>query len=81
MGLAIIRIASLGSLPLIGIADRFGRRRVILTVTVAGLTLTATAAASPGYWWFVVIFALGRPLLSATNALAELMAAEETGAS
>ena len=81
VGLAIIRIASLGSLPLIGIADRFGRRRVILTVTVAGLTLTATAAASPGYWWFVVIFALGRPLLSATNALAELMAAEETGAS
>ena len=48
VGLAIIRIASLGSLPLIGIADRFGRRRVILTVTVAGLTLTATAAASPG---------------------------------
>ena len=42
VGLAIIRIASLGSLPLIGIADRFGRRRVILTVTVAGLTLTAT---------------------------------------
>ena len=81
VGLAIIRLASLGSLPLIGIADRFGRRRVILIVTVAGLAVTATAAASPGYWWFVVIFALGRPLLSATNALAELMAAEETGAS
>jgi MFS family permease len=80
VGLAIIRIASLGSLPLIGIADRFGRRRMILTVTVAGLALTAAAGASPGYWWFVVIFALGRPLLSATNALAEVMAAEETGA-
>ena len=80
VGLAIIRLASLGSLPLIGIADRFGRRRVILTVTMAGLALTAAAAASPGYWWFVVIFAFGRPLLSATNALAELMAAEETGA-
>src|SRR5580698_5325218 len=37
------------------------------------------AAASPGYWWFVVIFALGRPLLSATNALAQVGAAEETG--
>jgi MFS family permease len=80
VGLAIIRIASLGSLPLIGIADRFGRRRVILAVTMAGLALTAAAAASPGYWWFVVIFAFGRPLLSATNALAEVMAAEETGA-
>ncbi|HEV8064965.1 MAG TPA: MFS transporter, partial [Acidimicrobiales bacterium] len=34
--------------------------------------------ASPGYWWFVAIFALGRPLLSATNALAGVCAAEET---
>ncbi len=76
----IIRLASLGSLPLIGIADRFGRRRVILAVTMAGLALTAAAAASPGYWWFVAIFAFGRPLLSATNALAEVMAAEETAA-
>ena len=81
VGLAIIRIASLASLPLIGIADRLGRRRMILAVTFAGLVLTVTAAASPGYWWFVAIFALGRPLLSATNALAEVMAAEETASS
>jgi len=80
IGLAIIRLASLGSLPMIGIADRLGRRRVILAVTVAGLALTAVAATSPGYWWFVAIFACGRPLLSATNALAEVMGAEETGA-
>ena len=80
IGLAIIRLASLGSLPLVGVADRFGRRRMILTVTIVGLALTVVAAASPGYWWFVVIFAFGRPLLSATNALAEVMAAEETGA-
>ena len=81
IGLAIIRVASLGSLPLIGIADRLGRRKVILAVTISGLALTAVAAISPGYWWFVVIFACGRPLLSATNALAEVMGAEETGAS
>jgi putative MFS transporter len=80
IGLALIRLASLGSLPLIGIADRLGRRRVILAVTMTGLALTAVAATSPGYWWFVVIFACGRPLLSATNALAEVMGAEETGA-
>ena len=79
IGLAIIRLASLGSLPLIGSADRLGRRRVILVVTTVGLALTAVAAASPGYWWFVAIFAFGRPLLSATNALAEVMAGEETG--
>jgi MFS family permease len=77
-GLAVIRLASLGSLPLIGMADRLGRRRVLLAVTIGGLGMTAVAAGSPGYWWFVVIFALGRPLLSATNALAELMGGEET---
>ena len=80
IGLAIIRLASLGSLPLIGIADRFGRRRMILVVTVTGLAFTAVAALSPDYWWFVVVFAFGRPLLSATNTLAGVMAAEETGA-
>jgi len=80
IGLAVIRLASLGSLPLIGIADRFGRRPVILAVTTVGLALTVVAAASPTYWWFVAIFAFGRPLLSATNALAEVMAAEETDA-
>ncbi len=79
IGLAVIRLASLGSLPLIGMADRFGRRRMILVVTTLGLALTIVAAASPTYWWFVAIFAFGRPLLSATNALAEVMAAEETG--
>ncbi len=81
VGLAIIRLASLLSLPLIGIADRLGRRRVILTVTITGLALTVAAAGSPSYWWFVAIFAFGRPLLSATNALAGVMAAEETGSS
>ncbi len=79
-GLAVIRAASLASLPLIGWADRRGRRPVILRVTAIGLLLTILAAASPGYWWFVVVFAFGRPLLSATNALAEVMGAEETGA-
>jgi MFS family permease len=81
IGLAVIRLASLGSLPLIGIADRLGRRKVILAVTMAGLAFTAIAALSPAYWWFVVVFAFGRPLLSATNTLAGVMAAEGTDAS
>ena len=80
LGLAVIRLASLGGLPVAGTADRFGRRRLLLLTVAAGLLLTAVAAASPGYWWFVVIFACGRPLLSATNAVAQVMAAEQTGA-
>jgi len=79
VGLAVLRLASLGGLPLAGIADRFGRRKMLLLTCALGLAFTVGAAASPGYWWFVVIFALGRPSLSATNALSQVGAAEETG--
>jgi MFS family permease len=79
IGLAIMRLASLGALPITGLADRFGRRRMLLVTVGLGLAMTAAAAASPSYWWFVAIFASGRPLLSATNALAQVTAAEETG--
>ena len=78
IGLAIMRLASLGALPVTGLADRFGRRMLLLVTVGAGLALTALAAASSGYWWFVAIFACGRPLLSATNALAQVTAAEQT---
>jgi MFS family permease len=80
IGLAIIRIASLASLPIIGLADRFGRRSLLLATLSVGLALTVVAALSPGYWWFVVLFALGRPLLSSTNALTEVIGAEQTDA-
>lgn len=79
VGLAILRLASLGGLPLASLADRFGRRTILLVTCCFGLVLTIVAAASPGYWWFIVIFAFGRPLLSATNAVATVAAAEETG--
>jgi MFS family permease len=79
IGLAIMRLASLGALPITGLADRFGRRTMLLVTVGLGLAMTGVAAASPSYWWFVAIFASGRPLLSATNALAQVTAAEQTG--
>ncbi|HET6965659.1 MAG TPA: MFS transporter [Acidimicrobiales bacterium] len=79
VGLAVIRLASLGGLPVAGMADRFGRRRILLITLATGLTLTALAAASPGYWWFVAIFACGRPLLSGADAVIQVTAAEHTG--
>ena len=72
IGLAIMRLASLGALPVTGLADRFGRRKLLLVTVGAGLAMTALAAASPSYWGFVAIFACGRPLLSATNGLAQV---------
>jgi MFS family permease len=77
-GLAIIRLASLGALPLAGLADGLGRRRTMLTTCALGLALTVLAAGSPTYWWFVAIFALGRPLLSATLGVSQVTAAELT---
>jgi MFS family permease len=79
LGLAVIRLASLGGLPLAGLADRVGRRRVLLVACGLGLAATAASAAAPGYWWFVMVFALGRPFLSAASALAQVQAAELTG--
>lgn len=81
MGLSVIRLASLASLPISGLADRLGRRRVLLFACAGGLALTALSSASPGFWWFVLGFALARPLLSATNALAGVVVAEETRSS
>ena len=78
IGLAIMRLASLGGLPITGLADRYGRRMMLLLTVGAGLVLTAVAAASPSYWWFVAIFACGRPLLSAASGLAQVTAAELT---
>jgi len=81
IGLAVIRAASLGGLPLSGLADRLGRRRTMLACCGGGLVLTALASLSPGYWWFVAIFALGRPMLTATAALSQVSAGELTASS
>lgn len=78
VGLAIIRLASLFSLPLAGMADRWGRRTTLLWFCAAGLIMTATAALSPTYWWFVAVFTLGRPFLTAVNTIGPVMAAEQT---
>lgn len=78
LGLACIRLAALGVLPLAALADRVGRRVMLIAACSVGLMITLLAAASPGYWWFVVIFATARPLLTATNSLCSVSAAEET---
>jgi MFS family permease len=79
-GLAVIRLSALAAFPLAAVADRVGRRRTALAWCACGLLAAASAALSPGYWWFVVAFALARPFLTATDTLSELMAAEHTGA-
>lgn len=81
IALALIRLASLGSLPTAAMADRLGRRSVLLAATSIGLALTTLSSLAWGFWVFVVIVSLARPLLSAVNALAGVIAAEETDSS
>jgi MFS family permease len=78
-GLGVIRLAALVALPLAGLADRYGRRRTLLTWVTLGLVAAIAAAGSPGYWWFVALFALARPLLTATDTIGAVLAAEHTG--
>lgn len=78
LALGLIRLSSLASLPTAAMADRWGRRSVLLTATALGLAFTTLSAFAWGFWVFVLLVALARPLLSAVNALAGVMAAEET---
>lgn len=78
VGLALIRLASLGSLPLAALADRRGRRATLVGCCTLGLAFTAAASLSPTYWAFIAVFALSRPLLTATGAVAQVAAAEQT---
>jgi MFS family permease len=78
LALALVRLASLAALPATAIADRVGRRRMVLGMTAVGLGLTTLAALAPGFWWYVALVAMARPALSGVNAVAGVVAAEET---
>jgi len=78
IALALIRLASLASLPTAALADRSGRRSTLLTLSAIGLALTAASALAPGFWWYVALVALARPAMSAVNAIAGVVASEET---
>lgn len=80
IALAVIRLASLGSLPGSAVADHFGRRRVLLLAVLVGLALTGMSAFAPSFWAWVALVALARPWLSTVNAVAGVVAAEETTA-
>ena len=76
VGLATLRLASLAALPLASLADRWGRTKVLRRTMTVGLLATAAASTSPSYWFFVLCFALARPLLSAASALVQVITVE-----
>ncbi|MHB8335158.1 MAG: MFS transporter [Acidimicrobiales bacterium] len=78
VGLAILRLASLGALPLASLADRWGRLRILRDTLAVGRLVTAAAALSPSYWFFVASFAVARPLLAAASTLVQVVTVEIT---
>ena len=77
LALAIIRMSSLGALPVTALGDRLGRRRMLLIAAGVGLGLTALAAATPAYWGYVAMVAAARVGLSTVNGLNGVIVAEE----
>jgi MFS transporter, YNFM family, putative membrane transport protein len=80
IGLAVLRLASLGALPLASLADRWGRTTVLRRTLLVGLVITAFASLSPTYWVFVLCFALARPLLSTTSTIISVVTVELSSA-
>jgi MFS family permease len=78
LALALVRLTSLVSLPMTAVADRLGRQRVLVTLSVVGLGVTTLAALAPSFWWYVALVAFARPALSGVNAIAGVVASEET---
>jgi len=76
IGLAILRVASLGALPLASLADHWGRTTVLRRTLFVGLIITACASLSPSYWIFVLLFALARPLMSTTTTIVSVVSVE-----
>jgi MFS family permease len=75
--LAVVRLAIFLALPIATIADRRGRRRLLLISVTAGVLLTAVTAASPSLAWFTATQTVARGFSTAIGILVVVIAAEE----
>lgn len=73
---AVIRLSSLGGLAGGVLADRFGRRPVLLASVASGLVLTVGSAGAPGFVWWVALVASARPGLNAAQSVVGVLVAE-----
>lgn len=77
IGVAIIRLATLGSLPLLRLADRHGRRALLIASLALFTLLTGATALAWSLVAFVVLQSGARIFLASESALANLVVAEE----
>jgi len=75
--LAVVRVGVLVALASVALADRHGRRRLLLATGVASCIVTAVGALSPGLWFLGATQLLARGLSTALGILIVIVAAEE----
>jgi len=77
IGVAIIRLAALGSVFTLRLADRWGRRPLLLISVLAFTLVTGATAAAAGLVVFVLLQMLARLFLATEETLAGVVLAEE----
>lgn len=77
IGVAIIRVAALGSMPVLRLADRVGRRQMLLVSVLAFTVATAATSLAWGLVSFVVFQMAARLFLATEESLAGIVIAEE----
>ena len=75
--LAAVRVGVLLALATVALADRHGRRRLLLASGIASCVITAAGALSPGLWFLGATQLVARGLSTALGILIVILAAEE----
>jgi MFS family permease len=77
IGVAVIRVAALGSMPVLRLADRVGRRQMLLVSVFAFTIATAATSLAWGLVSFVVFQMAARLFLATEESLAGIVISEE----
>ena len=75
--LAVVRVGVLIALVTVALADRHGRRRLLLASGIGSCVVTAVGALSPGLWFLGGTQLVARGLSTALGILIVILAAEE----
>lgn len=77
IGVAVIRVGALASMPILRLADRLGRRQMLLVSVLAFTVMTAATSLAWGLTSFVVFQVLARLFLATEESLAGIVISEE----
>ena len=77
IGASVVRLGIVICLPLVALADRYGRRPVIIAMAWAAPLVSALGAIAPSYVFLVGTQAIGRPLGLTLDILIAVVALEE----